>query len=680
MTPVNRPVCFHHCTPEPFQFFGRTQELQLLDEALHDGDASVIAMIGPGGQGKTAIVQTWLQRLMQSKEKIDGIFLWSFYRGKNSDLCLRELYRYAEGLPSVPDLSAGYCVDHLLPTLRNQRWAIVLDGTEVVQHETGSWYGRFLHPELGRLLEELAGEPMPGVAVVTTRFPLPTLERRNRAKLISLASLDSDSALSLLRSLGLQGSDTELRKAAQYCGYHAKAVELLGTYFVHFHKECYQLPEAADEEPDDEESRVARVLMLFRRALSQEVQDILALATAFRHPPEEQRLLQYLSSQPLRQMLHETWKRTYTPFAERDKFWLSDRIGLLVQLRLLERVHSGLEEGRGLVIDAHPLVRRGFEGVLGVDGHQHQARARAGFLRGRPDRQRPQSLEEAREEVELFHAYSDAGMWNDADSVLVSLDNPKHRFLAPAFERDLLLRFFPNSDFREKPLWSGFGRYRSLAICFEMLGQFQDALETYRPSDSALGGDALIALGRLQLLLDTPHMAHPWQTLWKAYRAHALCLAGRTKEAVSLALSLVPVDVYEWAHVFECLLRAGQLQSLDMNSVLYRPPHSEEHRWSRLTRQRMRLDYQRIMEPEKQETLDREYRQLLEEYDRGGLPWERSLTRLSFGRWLLAMDQPEDADSVFREAQTLAERFSIKILKEEAESALARIKKANLRP
>ena len=153
------------------------------------------------------------------------------------------------------------------------------------------------------------------------------------------------------------------------------------------------------------------------------------------------------------------------------------------------------------------------------------------FLRGRPDRRPPQSLEDAREEVELFHAYADAGLWNEADSTFVALDNPKHRFLAPAFERDLLLRFFPDSDWRQPPLWPGFGRYRSLAICFELLGQFDDAIVTYRSADAPLRGDALIALGRLQPFLEEPQAAHPWQTLWQAYRAHALCLLGRPDEA-----------------------------------------------------------------------------------------------------------------------------------------------------
>src|SRR5581483_3735412 len=275
--------------------------------------------------------------------------------------------------------------------------------------------------------------------------------------------------------------------------------------------------------------------------------------------------------------------------------WLARQVQELVDLRLLERVRMGwTDEAAELVLDAHPLVRRGFEDVLGPAGHEHSARTRAGFLRERPDRQPPQSLEEAREEVELFHAYADAGLWNEADSTFVALDNPKHRFLAPAFERELLLRFFPERDWRRQPLWEGFGRFRSLAICFELLGQFEEALQTYRPADAGLRGDALVALGRLQSFLAQPQVPQPWQTLWQAYRSHALCLLGRTDEAIGLARSLVPVDIYEWVHVFECLLRTGNLGAIDLASVLYCPPLAHEHHWSALARQRMRLDYLRL--------------------------------------------------------------------------------------
>jgi tetratricopeptide (TPR) repeat protein len=658
-----------HCTSEPCRFFGRAAELALLDEALAGGRTSVVAFLGPGGQGKTAIVQHWLGSFVQGARLADGVFLWSFYRGKDADLFLRQLYAYAAGLPHAGDVSASYCVDHLLPVLRRERWALVLDGTEVVQYDGGPWFGRFLHPELGRLLEELASEPLPGVVLMTTRFPLPDLERRGHVRVVSLAGLDPASARALLTSLGVRGSPAELDAAAATAGHHAKAVELLGTYLRRFHGgDARQMegllapPPGADF--SDEERHVAGVLAAYREALPAEVQDVLALTTAFRDPPVEAQALAYLRSPSVRALLGDTWGRRYVPFAERAASWLEEQIQELVDLRLLERVSAG--SGKGAVLDAHPLVRRGFEHVLGPAGQRQAAGVRAGFLRGRPDRRRPDSLEEAREEVELFHAYCDAGLWNEADGVYVALGNPKHRFLAPAFERDLLLRFFPGGDWQQSPLWPGFGRYRSLAICLELLGRFEEGLSAYRKVDAPLRGDALLALGRLGPLLEQPQAPAPWQTLWAAYRSHALALAGRTDEAVALVRSLVPVDVYEWIHVFECLLRCGRLDVLDVRSFLYRPPNAAEQRWSELARRRMQADDRRVTAAAPPDDLGDKYAALLKEYDRGGLPYERCLTRLGYVRWLLARGELEMAGAVNAVTRDVAERHGMRIVQADA--------------
>jgi hypothetical protein len=53
-----------HCTSEPLHFFGRADELALLDSGLDRGGPSVVALVGPGGQGKTAIVRHWLERFL----------------------------------------------------------------------------------------------------------------------------------------------------------------------------------------------------------------------------------------------------------------------------------------------------------------------------------------------------------------------------------------------------------------------------------------------------------------------------------------------------------------------------------------------------------------------------------------------------------------------------------------
>jgi hypothetical protein len=510
------------------------------------------------------------------------------------------------------------------------------------------------------------------VLVITTRFPVAGLGLRKHAHSIALAELDVASARGLLASLGVRGSDADLDAAARWCGFHAKAVELLATYLTRFEQgeahRFQKLPDpAAAEGYSDEELRVWRVLAAFQAALPPEAQDILALTTAFREPPAEAHLLEYLASEPVHTLRQQHWGRAHARFSERSAGWLAQQLQQLVDLRLLERVgRSGTTTPAGdvpPVIDAHPLVRRGFEHVLGQSGRKQGARARAGFLRGRPDRRRPDSLEDCRQEIELFHAYCDAHLWSEADGVYIALENPKHRFLAPAFERDLLLRFFPDGDWRRTPLWPGFGRYRSLAICFELLGHFDEALAAYCAADQPLRGDALLALGRLQPLLEQTQAPHPWQALWQAYRAHAICLAGQTEAALSLARTLVPVDVYEWVHVFECLLRTGQLRALDLGSMLFRPPLSVEHRWAALARQRMRADYLRLTVGEEESAmLGTEYATIMEAYDRGGLPYERALVRLSFARWLLSRVQTADAAAISSTALDLARRHQMRIV------------------
>ena len=121
---MTRPPRIHHCTSEPLTLFGRADELSLLDAALHGGP-SLVALVGPGGQGKTAIVQHWLRT---PRADLDGLFFWSFYRGKDVDLCLREWLAYAEGLSSPPQVSASWCVDRLVAILSRERWAVVLEG------------------------------------------------------------------------------------------------------------------------------------------------------------------------------------------------------------------------------------------------------------------------------------------------------------------------------------------------------------------------------------------------------------------------------------------------------------------------------------------------------------------------------------------------------------------------
>jgi len=61
------------------------------------------------------------------------------------------------------------------------------------------------------------------------------------------------------------------------------------------------------------------------------------------------------------------------------------------------------------------------------------------------------------------------------------------------------------------------------------------------------------------------------------------------------------------------------------------------------------------------DSLHQEYRDLLEAYDRGGLPFERVLTRLGYARLLLAQRDPEQARAVIAVSLDLCRRLGCKL-------------------
>jgi hypothetical protein len=228
----------------------------------------------------------------------------------------------------------------------------------------------------------------------------------------------------------------------------------------------------------------------------------------------------------------------------------------------------------------------------------------------------------------------------------------------------MLLAFFPERDWQRPPLWTGFGRWRSLAISFEMLGQFADALEAYRGEDAPLRGDALIALGRLEPLLEKPNVAHPWQTLWSAYRCHALALAGRMDVAVSLARRWCRwMSMSGFTSSSVCCGPAGWTCWICEVCCTVRP--TREQRQAELARRRMQADYRRLTEGPSDELLG-VYEALTEEYDRGGLPFERCLTRLGHARALIAVGRSDEARTVNTVTLALARRFDMSILEADA--------------
>jgi len=268
-----------HSLPVAPQFVGREAELDALRSRWQDKTGGVIALVGLGGAGKTAIAARFIEELTRADNpaRPSGLFAWSFYQEPDVGYFLDEAYRYFGGPDTTPAKGAG-----LLHLLRDsldqgeQRYLLVLDGLERVQRQEGEdpgSFGQVEEPLLKGLLTRIAAGVGPTVVLVTTRFPLTDLwPFRDRGyQHVEVAGLDLPAAASLLRRHGVQGNDAALSALVEAYGAHALTLDHLGGLIGQFlggdPKRAPEAPEFTSPRQDRQALRLARLFHAYERYL-----------------------------------------------------------------------------------------------------------------------------------------------------------------------------------------------------------------------------------------------------------------------------------------------------------------------------------------------------------------------------------------------------------------------------
>lgn len=159
-------------------FEGRADELAALDAAWSDPETLVQTVIGIGGEGKTALVRRWLDRMKTDDYRgAARVYGWSFYsqgagedRQVSADLFIEQLLTWL-GDPRPYEGDPWAKGARLAMLVREQPTLLVLDGLEPLQFPPGASQGRIKDPALATLLRELAAR-MNGLCAVTSRQPL----------------------------------------------------------------------------------------------------------------------------------------------------------------------------------------------------------------------------------------------------------------------------------------------------------------------------------------------------------------------------------------------------------------------------------------------------------------------------------------------------------------------------
>ena len=316
-----------------------------------------------GGVGKSALVERWLDRLAAdgwrgARRALD----WSFYsqgtdrRITSADRFLDHALRFCDAEPTAgAPRERGL---RLAELVRREKTLLVLDGVEPLQHPPGPLAGQLKDPGLAALLKALAGAN-PGLCVVTTRERIADLESFPRtAPQRDLETLSPAAGAELLRQLGVEGKQAELRATSAELGHHALALTLMGSYLrracgadVRRSKEV-DLGRAAERQGghalrvirayarwlgEEPELAVLRMLGLFDRPAPKE-----ALA-ALRARPEVPAL-----TEPVVGLSEQDWQWTVSSLREQGLVLREDRL-------------------RPGDVDAHPLVRAYFQEELERD-------------------------------------------------------------------------------------------------------------------------------------------------------------------------------------------------------------------------------------------------------------------------------------------------------------------------
>lgn len=296
-----RPA-FAHAQSHELHWADRKRELQTLVEMWGNGEQRVAGIIGWGGVGKSTLARRWYDELYKQEKPPDGFFWWSFYYQPSLDSFLESALLYLTGGNFRPaDTPSPWVrVQQLVKVLSHGRFAIVLDGLEVMQEtqNAGDNFGCMQDKAFRNLLELCADQQAhQSVMLVTSRFPLTDLQRFSGYSYlnISLDVFSEEDGAEYLEQRGVRGNLSELRTIVKQYGGHALSLSTLAGYLTEYFdgdaKEVAKIPYLATSE----KTRINQILIAYNERLTAEQRAIMSIVSTCRRPPSEKMLLEIIN-------------------------------------------------------------------------------------------------------------------------------------------------------------------------------------------------------------------------------------------------------------------------------------------------------------------------------------------------------------------------------------------------
>jgi hypothetical protein len=198
-------------------FWGRTAEIAQLTTAIQTDRAKVVAIVGSGGIGKTALAARLADVLGAEFEFV----IWrSLRESPPLGVLLTEIVQFLSHFQEIelPPTPQGQ-IQTLLRYLRQQRCLLILDnGESLMEQDALAGNYRSGYQTYGDLLQTLGTTPHQSSLVITSREILPEILElaapHGAVQSFAIQGL-ADQSASLLQSLGLAGSLDQLTDLGQ---------------------------------------------------------------------------------------------------------------------------------------------------------------------------------------------------------------------------------------------------------------------------------------------------------------------------------------------------------------------------------------------------------------------------------------------------------------------------------